>query len=132
MYYDCLLLCFLFYHLIQCSREKNNMSVSSEVALYCIPVYCVQHIEIDHLSKHMVNKKRKKVRIHNCCLFTWYDLVQLSHTITICYQMLQYYGAEQHCKAEWGLNSSQDMENIRNRLTHNSINKSVIYVKMEL
>ncbi len=32
-------------------------------------------------SKRMLNKKeRKKVRIHNCCLFTWYDLVQLSHT----------------------------------------------------
>ena len=52
----------------------------------------------------------------------------------ICYQMLQYYGAEEHCEAEWGLNSRQDMENNRNRLpiTHNSINKSVIYVKIEL
>ena len=77
----------------------------------------------------MLNKKRKKVRIHNCCLFTWYDLV-VPHMI--CYQMLQYYGAEEHCEAEWGLNSRQDMENNRNRLTHNSINKSVIYVKMEL
>ena len=46
----------------------------------------------------------------------------------ICYQMLQYYGAEEHCEAEWGLNSRQDMENNRNRLTHKSINKSVIYV----
>ena len=50
-----------------------------------------------------------------------------------CYQMLQYYGTEEHCEAEWGLNSRQDMENNRNRLTHNSINKSVISVKkMEL
>ena len=47
----------------------------------------------------------------------------------ICYQMLQYYGAEEHCEAEWGLNSRQDMENNRNRLTHNSINKSVTYEK---
>ena len=47
----------------------------------------------------------------------------------ICYQMLQYYGAEQHCEAEWGLNSRQGMENNWNRLTHNSINKSVISVK---
>ena len=46
--------------------------------------------------------------------------------------MLQYYGAEEHWEAEWGLNSRQDMENNRNRLTHNSINKSVIYVKIEL
>ena len=50
----------------------------------------------------------------------------------ICYQMLQYYGAEEHCEAEWGLNSRQDMENNGKRLTHNSINKRVIYVKMEL
>ena len=42
--------------------------------------------------------------------------------------MLQYYGAEEHWEAEWGLNSRQDMENNRNRLTHNSLNKSVIYV----
>ena len=49
----------------------------------------------------------------------------------ICYQMLQYYGAEEHCEAKWGLNSRQDMENNGNRLTHNSINKRVIYVKME-
>ena len=47
----------------------------------------------------------------------------------ICYEMLQYYGAEEHCEAEWGLNSRQDMENNWNRLTQNSINKSVIYVK---
>ncbi len=45
---------------IQCSREQNNMSVISEVTLYCIPVYCVQHIELDHLSKLMLNKKGKK------------------------------------------------------------------------
>ena len=43
--------------------------------------------------------------------------------------MLQYYGAEELCEAEWGLNSRQDMDNNRNRLTHNSIHKSVIYVK---
>ena len=47
----------------------------------------------------------------------------------ICYQMLQYYGAEEHCEAEWKLNSRQDKENTRNQLTHNSINKSVISVK---
>ena len=50
----------------------------------------------------------------------------------IFYQMLQYYGAEEHCEAEWGLNSRQGMENNRNRLTHNSLNKSVIYVYMSL
>ena len=50
----------------------------------------------------------------------------------ICYQMLQYHGAEEHCEAEWGLNSRQYMENNRNQLTHNSINKSVIYLNMEL
>ena len=56
------------------------MSVISEITLYCIPVYCVQHIELDHLSKLMLHKNGNKVRIHNCCLFNWYDLVQLSHT----------------------------------------------------
>ena len=66
---------FFILSFIQYSREKNNMSVISEVTLYCIPVYSVQHIELDHLSKLMLNKKRKKVRI-----YAWYDLVQLSHT----------------------------------------------------
>ena len=53
---------FVILSFIQCSREKNsfNMSVISEVTLYCIPVYCVQHIELDHMSKLMLNKKRKK------------------------------------------------------------------------
>ena len=60
---ECLLLhvaMFFILAFIQCSREKNNMSVISEVTLYCIPVYCVQHIELDHLSKLMLNKKKKK------------------------------------------------------------------------
>ena len=35
------------------------MSVISEVTLL-YPVYCVQHIELDHLSKRMLNKKIKK------------------------------------------------------------------------
>ena len=51
---------FFILSFIQCSCEKNNMSVISEVTLYCIPVYCVQHIiELDNLSKLMLNKKRK-------------------------------------------------------------------------
>ena len=49
---------FFILSFIQCSREKNNMSVNSEVTLYCIPVYCVQHIELDHLST--CAKKKKK------------------------------------------------------------------------
>ena len=53
---------FFILSFIQCSCEKNNMSVISEVTLYCIPVYCVQHIELDHLSTYA---KQKKVRIHN-------------------------------------------------------------------
>ena len=54
--------CYVFIlSFIQCSREKNNMSVISEVTLYCIPIYCVQHnIELDHLSKLMLNKKRSE------------------------------------------------------------------------
>ena len=81
---------FFILSFIQCSREKNNMSVISEVTLYCIPIYCVQHnIELDHLRKLMLNKKRKKVRIHNCCLFTSSVVPHM-----ICYQMLQYSGAE--------------------------------------
>ena len=127
MYYDCLLLCLLSF--IQCSREKNKMSIISEVTLYCIPVYCVQYIELDHLSKLMLNKKRKK-KGQNTQLLSFY-LVWSTSVVPhmICYQMLQYYGAEEHCDAKWGLNSRQDMENNQNRLTHNSINNSVISVK---
>ena len=77
----------------------------------------------------MLNQKRKKVRIHNCCLFTWYDLVQLSHTLYAirCCNIM-----EPKSIARLSGDGRQDMENNRNRLTHNSINKSVIYVKIEL
>ena len=90
----------------------NNMNVISEVTLYCIPVYCVRHIELDNLSKLMLKKK-----VQNTQLSSFY-LVWSSSVVPhmICYQMLQYYGAEEHCEAEWGLNSRQDMKNNGNRL----------------
>ena len=55
--------CYFFYFIIQCSREKNNMSVISEVTLYCMPVYCVQYIELDHLSKLMLKKKGQNTQL---------------------------------------------------------------------
>ena len=54
---------FIILSFIQCSREKNNMSVISEVTLYCIPVCCVQHIELDNLSKLMLNKKGENAQL---------------------------------------------------------------------
>ena len=80
----------------------------------------------------MLNKKRKKVRIHNCFFLLGMILFSCPTHDMLSDLMLQYYGAEEHCEAEWGLNSRQDMENNRNRLTNNPINKSVIYVKMDL
>ena len=63
----CCMQCFFILSFIQCSREKNNMNVISEVTLYCIPVYCVQHIELDNLSKLMLKKKGQ-----NTQLFSFY------------------------------------------------------------
>ena len=51
--------CYVFYFIIY--REKNNMSVISEVTLYCIPFTVFNiYIELDHLSKRMLNKKEKR------------------------------------------------------------------------
>ena len=96
MYYDWLLLFFIL-SFIQCSCEMNNMSVISEVTLLLYPVYCVQHIELDHLSKRMLNKKIKKCQ--NTQLLSFY-LVWSSSVVLhmICYQMLHYYGAEEQLR----------------------------------
>ena len=48
MYYDCLL---LWHHLYNVRVERMTS------VLYSIPVYCVQHIELDHLSKLMPKPK---------------------------------------------------------------------------
>ena len=78
MYYDCLLLCFFILSFIQCSRKKNNMSVISEVTLYCMPVDCVRHIELDHLSKLTGVCKLKKYQ--NTQLLSFY-LVRYSSVV---------------------------------------------------
>ena len=41
----------------------NNMNVISEVTLYCIPVYCVRHIELDNLRKLMLKKKVQNTQL---------------------------------------------------------------------
>ena len=46
------------------------MSVISEITLYCIPIYCVQHIELDHLRKLMLDKKRKKRSEYTTIVFS--------------------------------------------------------------
>ena len=55
----------MFFSFIQYSREKNNMNVISEVTLYFIPVYCVQHngIDLDNLSKLMLKKKGQNTQL---------------------------------------------------------------------
>ena len=52
----------MFFSFIQCSREKNNMNVISEVTLYFI---CVQHngIDLDNLSKLMLKKKGQNTQL---------------------------------------------------------------------
>ena len=39
------------------------MNVISEVTLYCIPVYCVQHIVLDNLNKLMLKKNGQNTQL---------------------------------------------------------------------
>ena len=46
------------------AHSMANINVISEVTLYCIPVYCVQHgIELDNLSKLMLKKKGQNTQL---------------------------------------------------------------------